>query len=180
MWSNNNLALPPYLVGANIKTKIFYNVEPESFRKLLAHNSGRLRWIFLRKRLKNNTLYWPSVPFERIHDEPNREYRKKKFGNFLVLSTTCCYRNSLNTIDQPPYSPDLTPSDFYLFPKLKLPLRGTRFDSIKVIKENSQRELKVIPDPEIQGMFRWRKRCHICIASVGAYFEGDKINIDED
>lgn len=29
----------------------------------------------------------------------------------------------------PPYSPDLAPSDFYLFPHLKKFLRGTRFSS---------------------------------------------------
>jgi len=32
-------------------------------------------------------------------------------------------------LEQPPYSPDLAPSDFYLFPKLKLFLAGQRFSS---------------------------------------------------
>jgi histone-lysine N-methyltransferase SETMAR len=30
-------------------------------------------------------------------------------------------------LEHPPYSPDLTPSDFYVFPKLKLFLAGQRF-----------------------------------------------------
>jgi hypothetical protein len=30
-------------------------------------------------------------------------------------------------LKHPPYSPDLAPSDFYLFPKLKLFLTGQRF-----------------------------------------------------
>jgi hypothetical protein len=30
-------------------------------------------------------------------------------------------------LEHPPYSPDLTSSDFYLFPKLKLFLAGQRF-----------------------------------------------------
>jgi len=30
-------------------------------------------------------------------------------------------------LEHPPYSPDLAPSDFYLFPKLKLFLAGQRF-----------------------------------------------------
>ncbi|KYN22659.1 hypothetical protein ALC57_04936 [Trachymyrmex cornetzi] len=37
-------------------------------------------------------------------------------------------KNSTNIIEQPPYSPDMAPADFFLFPKLKLPLRGTRFN----------------------------------------------------
>ena len=33
----------------------------------------------------------------------------------------------LEQLSHPPYSPDLTPSDFYLFRHLKQHLRGTRF-----------------------------------------------------
>jgi histone-lysine N-methyltransferase SETMAR len=32
-------------------------------------------------------------------------------------------------LEHPPYSPDLAPSDFYCFPKLKLFLNGQRFSS---------------------------------------------------
>jgi histone-lysine N-methyltransferase SETMAR len=32
-------------------------------------------------------------------------------------------------LQHPPYSPDLAPSEFYLFPKLKLFLAGQRFSS---------------------------------------------------
>ena len=33
----------------------------------------------------------------------------------------------------PPYSPDLAPCDFFLFPKMKLKLKGRRFDTIEEI-----------------------------------------------
>lgn len=88
-------------------------------------------------------------------------------------------KHNINTIDQPPYSPDLAPCDFFLFPKLKLPLRGTRFDSIDDIKENSKKELKAIPENAYKKCFDdWKCRWHMCVASKGAYFEGDPINID--
>ena len=32
-------------------------------------------------------------------------------------------------LQYPPYSPDMAPSDFYLFPKLKYHLRGTQYRS---------------------------------------------------
>jgi hypothetical protein len=35
---------------------------------------------------------------------------------------------------------DLAPADFFRFPKLKLPPRGTHFQSVQEIKENSRRE----------------------------------------
>lgn len=89
-------------------------------------------------------------------------------------------KNSTNTIEQPPYSPDMAPSDFFLFPKLKLPLRGTRFQSIEDIKQNSLQELKLIPKNAFEKCFDdWVTRWHKCIISEGAYFEGDKINLDE-
>lgn len=46
-----------------------------------------------------------------------------------------------NTSDQPLYSTGLVPCNFCLFPKFKLPLRVTRFDSIDVVKEYSLRKL---------------------------------------
>lgn len=89
-------------------------------------------------------------------------------------------KNLINTIEQPPYSPDLAPCDFFLFPKLKLPLRGRRFESIEDIKKNSLKELKAIPAPAYQrAMDDWVVRWNICIGSKGAYFEGDPTNNDE-
>ncbi|XP_039958561.1 uncharacterized protein LOC120773623 [Bactrocera tryoni] len=47
--------------------------------------------------------------------------------------------------DNAPLHRDLASSDFDLFPKLKLPLRGKRFQSLEEIKQNPQKELKGIP-----------------------------------
>ena len=38
-------------------------------------------------------------------------------------------KNSMPLIRQAPYSPDLAPCDFWLFPKLKTTLKGRRFQS---------------------------------------------------
>ena len=59
----------------------------------------------------------------------------------------------MNIIEQLPYSPDMASADFFLFPKLKLPLQGTRFQSIEDIKENSRRELKSIPENAFKECF---------------------------
>jgi [histone H3]-lysine36 N-dimethyltransferase SETMAR len=88
-------------------------------------------------------------------------------------------RHSTNTIEQPPYSPGLAPTNFFLFPKFKLPLRGTRFQSVKD-KGEFTAELNSIPETALKKCLddwisRWRK----CIIFEGTYFEGDKINLDE-
>ena len=43
-----------------------------------------------------------------------------------------------------PYSPDLVPCDFWLFPKLKSPLKGKTFQTIDEIQENMKGQLMVI------------------------------------
>ena len=43
-----------------------------------------------------------------------------------------------------PLSPDLVPCDFWLFPKLKSPMKGNRFQTINEIQENMSGQLIVI------------------------------------
>jgi hypothetical protein len=35
-------------------------------------------------------------------------------------------------LSHPPYSPDLVPADLFLFPKLKIAVKGTRFEAVFV------------------------------------------------
>ena len=46
--------------------------------------------------------------------------------------------------DSPPYSPDLVPCNFWLFPKLKSPLKGKRFQTVNEIQENTTGQLMAI------------------------------------
>lgn len=91
-----------------------------------------------------------------------------------VLCNSFWAKLGIPLVPHPPYSPDLAPCDFWLFPKLKSPMKGTRFDSINDPKENTTRALKDIPKECFLDCFeqlknRWNK----CIVSYGEYFEGD-------
>ena len=89
-------------------------------------------------------------------------------------------KNSTNIIEQPPYSSDLGTVRLFLFKKLKLRLRGTRFQPIKDIKENSRRELKSTSVYAFKNCFDdWIIRWDKCIISGGAYFQSNKIYLDE-
>ena len=44
---------------------------------------------------------------------------------------------------QPPYSPDRALCDFWMFPKLKMALKGKRFDDIEMIQSNATRQSTV-------------------------------------
>ena len=61
------------------------------------------------------------------------------------------WRNTrLYSSDSLSYSPDIAPCDFWMFPKLKMALKGKRFDDIETIQSNATRELKAIPKSELQ------------------------------
>ena len=50
-------------------------------------------------------------------------------------------KNRMNTVPPPPYFPDRAPADLFLFPQLKMRLRGHRFQDINVIQRESQKVL---------------------------------------
>jgi transposase len=93
--------------------------------------------------------------------------RSFKVSQFLA-------KNNMTVIPHPPYSPDLASCDFFLFPKLKLRMKGQTFDTTEEIQEESQRVLDTIPKRDFQGCFQaWQKRWDRCIRAKGEYFEGD-------
>jgi len=102
-----------------------------------------------------------------IHHDNAPAHRSFKVSQFLA-------KNNMTMVPHPPYSPDLAPCDFFLFPKLKLRMKGRRFDTIEEIQEESQRVLDTIPKRDFQGCFQaWQKRWDRCIHAKGEYFEGD-------
>ena len=82
---------------------------------------------------------------------------------------------SIPVLDHPPYSPDLAPCDFYLFPKVKSALKGTRFESVKAVNEKVARVLKKLTKEDFQHCFeQWKIRIERCRDRGGMYIEGDK------
>ncbi|UYV84128.1 hypothetical protein LAZ67_X001276 [Cordylochernes scorpioides] len=53
-------------------------------------------------------------------------------------------KNNTLMMPQSPYFPDLAPCDFFLFPKLKRPIKGRRYATLDEIKTASKEELKNI------------------------------------
>jgi len=50
-------------------------------------------------------------------------------------------KNNIAVLEQPPYSPDLAPCDFFLFPKLKEVIKETSFQHSEAIKTAMMRKL---------------------------------------
>ena len=71
-------------------------------------------------------------------------------------------------LQQPPCSPDLSPCDFFLFPRLKKVLKGHRFEATEDIKRNSTKRLLDNPKEEFEKCFQqWQKRWSKCVVAEG-------------
>ena len=76
----------------------------------------------------------------------------------------------IKTVPQVPYSPDLAPCDFWLFPKLS----GSRYETIEEIKEAVTKVIDTLTQEDFHGAFeRLLERYNKCIAAGGDCFERD-------
>ena len=63
---------------------------------------------------------------------------------------------------------------YWLFPKLKSPLKGKRFQAINEIQENTTGQLLVIPTKDFAECFeQWKWHWESCLRSQSACLQGD-------
>ena len=81
-------------------------------------------------------------------------------------------RSGINLIEPPPYSPDLAPCDFWLFSKIKDPLRGKLLETREELTEAVNDQLHQIKNEDFKLCFQnWLKRMQKCIDIGGNYVE---------
>ncbi|XP_011859854.1 PREDICTED: putative uncharacterized protein FLJ37770 [Vollenhovia emeryi] len=89
---------------------------------------------------------------------------------FLV--TDYLIKIGITTVSQPPYSPDVAPADFFLFPKVKTTFKGRYHGTLHTVKQACTRALKDIAESDYQGAFEaWKSRWQKCVDAQGSYFE---------
>ena len=86
-----------------------------------------------------------------------------------ILVTNYLTKMGIKTVPQPPYSPDLAPCDFCLFPKL----RGLRFETIKEMKEAVTKVIDTLIRKGFHGALQKLLERYKYIAAGGDYFEGE-------
>lgn len=76
-------------------------------------------------------------------------------------------------LPHPPYSPDMSPPDFDLFPKLKKPMRGRRFRSLEELSTAVTRAIRQMNKGGIlNGIVKLPTRWDSVIEKQGDYIEG--------
>ena len=90
----------------------------------------------------------------------------------------CLSKKVISLVPQPPYSPDVSPCDFFLFPKLKFHLKSRHFGTVDNIQKVVTDQLRALLHEDFQHCYReWEQRLRRCVASQGNYFERDNVDL---
>ncbi|XP_046813878.1 histone-lysine N-methyltransferase SETMAR-like [Vespa crabro] len=88
-------------------------------------------------------------------------------------------KHAIIELQQPPYSPDISPCDYWLFPRLNKALKGSQFNNVKELEENVTKQLMLIPKVEFEESLKnWEKRWEKVVDMKGNYFQSDCNSID--
>jgi hypothetical protein len=80
------------------------------------------------------------------------------------LTKSCFKTLGLREADHPPYSPDLAPSDFYLFGRLKGQMAGSEFESTEDLLATIRQLTNANSREELESVFQeWERRLEKCI-----------------
>jgi [histone H3]-lysine36 N-dimethyltransferase SETMAR len=108
--------------------------------------------------------FLPSGKWYLQHDNA-RPHTAVKIQQFIA-------KHSITVLPHPPYSPDLAPCDFFLFPRVKASLRGRQFTCVSDVEQACLDAINAIPKEAFKQCFhdlyiRWQK----CVVAEGRYFE---------
>ena len=132
-------------------------------------------WLAKKLGLGFELLCWG---FKGVQEEiPSEEVSTLQIGSAAFLPGQCTSpqfhpltKMGIKTVPHPPYSPDLVPCGFWLFPKL----RGYHYETIEEMKEAVMKVIDTLTQEDLHGAFQklleWYNKC---IAAGGDYFEGD-------
>jgi histone-lysine N-methyltransferase SETMAR len=112
-----------------------------------AYYMEMLKWLHESMHRKSPEL-WPSDLI--LHHDNDPAHKALSAKQFVT-------QKSITEMEHPPYSLDLAPNDFWLFPQIKPALKGRRFQDIEYIhkkKKNVTTALKAVPQQKFQKYFQ--------------------------
>jgi len=145
---------------------------------------GIVRAEFVPRNTTVNSEYYKGL-LEHLRNSVCRKQPEKWANGFILHHDNApCHTSflvqqflsnkNITVCPLPPYSPDLAPCDFWLFPKVKMTMKGKHFESIQDIEATMTAQLKTLVKEDFQNCFRkWQEHWNKCVWSKGEYFEGD-------
>ncbi|CAH2003731.1 unnamed protein product, partial [Acanthoscelides obtectus] len=100
-----------------------------------------------------------------LHQDNASSHTAQKTRQYLT-------EENVELLDHPPYSPDLSPNDFFNFPKIENRLPGQRFQSTEEADDAFKNAVLDLPANEWNKCFEnWFERMQMCINLRGKYSE---------
>lgn len=100
-----------------------------------------------------------------LHHDNASSHTSRQTQDYLSSQT-------IELMGHPPYSPDLAPNDFFLFPQIKDKLRGHRFSSPEdAVNAFKSRVLELSTSDWKKCFDNWFQRMQKCVNLHGEYFE---------
>jgi len=142
---------------------------------------GIVRTEFVPRNTTVNSEYYKGL-LERLRNDVRRKRPEKWAKGFilhhdnapchtsLLVRQFLSYKN-ITACPHPPYSPDLAPCNFWLFPKVKMTMKAKGFESIQDIEAATTAQLKTCTKEDFQNCFRkWQERWDVCSKRGGGLF----------
>lgn len=172
-WVHEDEEVPRMVKGNFLVPKrmitIFWNTNGIALLHVLPQNSHMNSTIFIEDILTPLTKFPAYVDAKSsrkkfyLHFDNARAHKAKCVDDFLAQKKFTIPVN-------PAYSPDLAPSDFYLFGKLKNKFKGVIFESPDELESSIRYEFERIPKSELMSVFNgWIERLQRCIQIEGDY-----------
>ena len=121
--------------------------------------------------------FYKNSVLKKEKESNNKKRPSKGWSGVHLLHDNASSRKwaseKVKVLNHPPYSPDLSPCDFFLFPRLKKMLSGNKYTSRSSLGSAIYQCLQQIPKEDYLSTFRdWVKRLQKCVSVKGEYFEG--------
>ena len=106
---------------------------------IVVRNCVQLQWIFLKTLSTRFPIsWWVIYKCPYLHPLSVQQFLTK---------------NGVTPMPHPPYSSNLAPSNFFLFPWMKKVLKGRRFAEVEEVKQKSSRSTKRHQNRRVQNLF---------------------------
>lgn len=142
--------------------------------------TGHVATVPLEDRRTVNSEWYTTICLPKVFKEIRKTNRKRRIilhhdnasSHTSNQTTEYLTGKNIELMGHPPYSPDLAPNDFFVFPVVKKKLRGQRFSSPEEAVEAFKNHVFEIRSSQWQKCYSdWFKRMQKCIDHRGEYFE---------
>ena len=90
----------------------------------------------------------------------------------VAVTVDYVQENHVQLVTHPPYSPDLTPCDFFRFPQVKLQLKGRQFSTVEEARLAFENAISDLPhSARACAMENWFQWMILCIRAEGRYIK---------